>query len=69
MVKIFVNEAIETGDHSRTVEFEVTDKYPLVDDELSGPAAKDWACLSCKQPLSRQEGRDYPSSATKVKWT
>jgi hypothetical protein len=72
MVKIFVNEVVDTSNHSRTEEFEVTTVYPLADDELSGPADKDWTCLSCNQLLSRPEGRalqaDYPPGATKVKW-
>jgi hypothetical protein len=72
MVKIFVNDIIETSDHTRTQEFEVTDAYPLVDDELSGPVDEDWTCLSCNQILSRSEGRalraDYPLRTTKIKW-
>ena len=71
MVKIFVNEVIDTGDQTRTEEFEVTDKYPLIDDELSGSTAKDWTCLGCKYQLNRSEGhtlsQDFPRKTKMVK--
>jgi hypothetical protein len=68
MVKLFVSSRINTSAQMAFKEFELGSASSLVDDELSGPQAKDWACQNCHYRLTRAEGRALLQSFTPDDW-